>query len=425
MSRHGANANGSVPGDFHGDFRDPCMDIERDVSALLDSELDQAGLRRVLVHLEICPKCRGFLDSIRAQVTLHQGMWKTAAREAAEPEDAVAVDPFAGDLFADVESDLDLVAEPSALQQSIFEDVRERIGEVLYQLGRAYIILARSPATFRIIAREPVPVPEYLTRGKALLDGVSSVERDADIDERRGWREARELLDGRLDGVQKNFDKGRRLLEESLAIRSGSNAARILLGQVMTESGDYEAARAVFESILADPAARESGDPVTHVSFRVYALESLGNLHLCAGDNEAALHFFEEVRASDAMRIHDDFSSCLLNIAVTSLRLERFDRAAAALEECYRDFPSRREPIRSQLVMHRPMLRDLERDPATMTRLAASCPLWFGDRSDAPAGAVSFHLESFTLRAEGGSPREDSSLREGNAAPFEGARDRA
>ena len=416
-----------------GGFRNPCADMESDVSALLDRELDQSGMRRVLVHLEICPKCRAFLDSIRSQVTLHQGLWSDqrqgdrpsaqtgldASPDSFGPDsfgpDSFGPDPFvkdlfAGDLFAD---DVDDIAddcrvegsellEPhaqTALERNILQDVRERVGEVLYQLGRAYVILARAPHGFRIIAKEPVPVPEYRMRGKALLDGASTVSaREASGPQREGWAEARDLLDGRLDQMQRNFDKGRRLLEESLAIRPESLPARITYGLVLTDAQELEAARANFERVLEDVNARNVVDPVTKVSMRVYALESLGTLFLTAHENERALGFFEEVRASGAMKIHSDFSSCLMNIAVASLRLEFYDRAARALEECYRSFPSRRRPLAKQLAMHKALMADLGRDPVTRARLATSCPLWFGSAEPVSHGQeISFYIESFAI----------------------------
>ncbi|MCB9881693.1 MAG: zf-HC2 domain-containing protein [Planctomycetes bacterium] len=431
-------------------LRDPCEDIEADVSALIDRELDEAGLRRVIVHLEICPSCRRFLDSIRAQVTLHQ---RTVVEDAETAADTERVDPFAQpaswpamdldvvadtptegvefDLFADVDVDAALEAGEirpvfeavgtSALRQSILSDVRERVGEVLYQLGRAYICLARHPATFRIIAREPVRVPEFRVRGKALLDGVTTMERDETTSKRREWVEARELLHKELDHVQKNYDKGRLLLEESLAIRPESNACRIQLGHVLTEQSEFAGALELFEAVLADSRSEYDCDVVTQVPYRIYALESLGNLQLWMNENEAALRSFEAVRASGAMRVHADFSSCLLNIAVASLRLDQHGRAADALEECYREFPERREPLRQQLVLHQAMMRDLRSDGPTWARLVESCPIWFAP-AVAATDSVSFHLNSYALRSKRASDRERSTDRR---ARFPETRDRA
>ncbi len=399
-------------------FRDPCGDIEADVSALIDHELDQSGLRRVLLHLESCPNCRRFLDSIRAQVVLHQksarepasfdglkdpfadhGLYGDAARTATASVDDGDVDLFDGvDLFADESGAGDpvdyLPAQGRPLRQVILEDVRERVGEVLYQLGRAYVCLARNPAMFRIIAREPVPVPEFRTRGKALLDGVANFKEDA-ID-RDAWTEARSLLDSDLDIVQKNYDKGRRLLEESLAIRPASNACRIHLAQVLTEQSEFAGALVLFEAVLADPKSERDCDVVTRVPYRIYALESLGNLQLWMNEDAAALRSFEAVRASGAMRVHPDFSSCLLNIAVASVRLRRHERAADALIECYSDFPERREALQRQLPLHQPLMQGLRADSSAWDRLRVGCPLWFAAEAKMPP-SVDFHLHSYAL----------------------------
>ena len=90
---------------------DPCAELQADISALLDRELDDARVRRVLVHVEICPHCHRFLNSLRTQVDLHRHLWQEISEEeTAEARvpgdlDSRAVeedeDPFAGDLFAD------------------------------------------------------------------------------------------------------------------------------------------------------------------------------------------------------------------------------------------------------------------------------------------------------------------------------------
>jgi hypothetical protein len=52
--------------------QDLCLPIQADLSAMLDGELDPAGVRRVTVHSDACSACRSFLDGIRQQVGLHR-----------------------------------------------------------------------------------------------------------------------------------------------------------------------------------------------------------------------------------------------------------------------------------------------------------------------------------------------------------------
>ena len=56
---------------------DPCLQIQVDLSAMFDGELDAPSVRRVMVHSDVCPSCRGFLDGIRSQVRLHRELVAT------------------------------------------------------------------------------------------------------------------------------------------------------------------------------------------------------------------------------------------------------------------------------------------------------------------------------------------------------------
>src|SRR5690606_2224748 len=40
---------------------DPCGQIQADLSAMLDGELDAPSVRRVMIHSDACPNCRAFL----------------------------------------------------------------------------------------------------------------------------------------------------------------------------------------------------------------------------------------------------------------------------------------------------------------------------------------------------------------------------
>ena len=53
---------------------DPCLQIQADLSAMLDGELDASLVRRVMVHSDACPSCSSFLDGIRLQARAHHDM---------------------------------------------------------------------------------------------------------------------------------------------------------------------------------------------------------------------------------------------------------------------------------------------------------------------------------------------------------------
>ncbi|MFN9704184.1 MAG: zf-HC2 domain-containing protein, partial [Planctomycetota bacterium] len=63
----------------------PCLQIQVDLSAMVDGELDAAGVRRVLVHADLCATCRAFPDGVRAQVRVHRAVAAAPPRRLVEP----------------------------------------------------------------------------------------------------------------------------------------------------------------------------------------------------------------------------------------------------------------------------------------------------------------------------------------------------
>lgn len=367
-----------------GHASDPCLDLQADISALLDRELDDSRVRRVLVHVEICPRCNRFLRSLRTQIELHRELWEGIDAEQALVEE----DPFAGDLFeaADLEPELAEAdgprgGEPGAesFLDRMLAESRERLAEVLYQLGRAYVLLNSSPEFFSVTVREPVPIPEFRLRGKAILAGTGSLRDAAPEAMQDGWAEADSLLDGKLDRSPKNLDKAQCLLEQALRLRPGSCSTLVMLGQCYLYRCDHSRARFCFQGVIRQ--TRKDGgpkDPLTRVPLRTYAIESLGNICLVEDQPEEALRYFRRVVASGAMNLHPTFATSLLNVAWAALQVGRNEEAAAAFEEFYRRFDSRRQETAEMLALKPEVRRLVDADPALKLRLAESCPEWFG-----------------------------------------------
>ncbi len=69
-------------------LEDPCLQIQADLSAMLDGELDAASVRRVMVHSDVCPSCTAFVEGIRVQARTHQDLHKCLV---SDPEDVIEV----------------------------------------------------------------------------------------------------------------------------------------------------------------------------------------------------------------------------------------------------------------------------------------------------------------------------------------------
>jgi tetratricopeptide (TPR) repeat protein len=84
-----------------------------------------------------------------------------------------------------------------------------------------------------------------------------------------------------------DLDRARGILEQGLTRHEGYASAHVVLGRVLMDQQNSEEASVAFRRVL-------SLDPHNHV-----ALRSLGDIARAAGDNDKALHYFEELRSLD------------------------------------------------------------------------------------------------------------------------------
>ncbi len=355
----------------------PCEGIRADLSAMLDGELADARARRVLVHLEVCEGCRSFMEQLRRQVLLH--------RSAVDREEGLFWSDLEDELAADL-AELDGGPDAEELAAEMLARGRENLAEVFYQIGRSYVLLAVHPEFFRLLAREPVPIPESRLRGRAVFDGLAGgrpVPRGVEgRPEAATWLEARHLLHGEFDDRAGVHEKGRSFLRLALSLRREPKAL-LMLGESYYQQAELAPARRCYlEALRLCPAEGGPVDPVSRVPLRIFAEEHLGNLCLAEGEPKAALAWFERVEASGAMRIHPNFSSAYGNLAYTHALLGNLERAADYLERLYADFPAHRRAYGQMIVLKPNLHKKLCSDPEILARLARSCPAWFGEGAE-------------------------------------------
>src|SRR5690606_13666703 len=244
---------------------DPCLQIQIDLSAMLDDELDQPSVRRVLVHADACPWCRMFLEGIRSQaralVDLH-------AIFSGRPLCEVQLD---GGEHGAVAGDrpTTLAAE---LRQKLRES-RDALARILYELGRGHVLMGTSPSFYRAVAREPVPIPDVCMRGRNLIDEVRRLAPALESEAAgREWVRAKLLFETTQRRTPaESLEQGIQLLREVLLLRPRYHEARIYLGHAYHIRQDRDLARHEFRIVLAD---------TTDLIMRAFALENLGNVDL-------------------------------------------------------------------------------------------------------------------------------------------------
>ncbi|MCB9885523.1 MAG: zf-HC2 domain-containing protein [Planctomycetes bacterium] len=326
---------------------DPCLQIQVDLSAMLDGELDPASVRRVMVHSDVCAGCRSFLRGIRDQVRMHRSL--AALGEGLEPV------PAGGGSEEPAE-------RAEQLRRKLTEN-RRKLSRILYELGRGFVLMGLSPDFSREVAKEPVPVPDMAQRGRNLLDEVSRSPEGGEHD----WVLAKELLDGQLRTPDENLAKGQRLLSECLALDERKHEARIYLGLAHYVRGQRSLARKQFTLVLASTQDRQT---------RAYALLNLGNIHLDEGDNDGAVQLLLQLIESGVVEEQPRLSMSYFNLGLAYGMQGRFSECLHWFRRLHDEMPHKRAAVSRELERRRQFVHLVRNHPEARL-VAESFPAWF------------------------------------------------
>ena len=323
----------------------PCESVQVDLSCLMDGELDDGAARRVLVHLEVCPRCRRFFGALRRQVRAHQDAFRMMA---GGPAGGLAGRGGSGEVELD----------------------RRRLAQAFYELGKAYVLVSISPSFRREVASEPLPIPSCRSKGRALLDGYLGGRRFQDRRAQR-WNEVRNLLKGRLGDKRESLRKGIRILEESLELQADFFQARIYLGHARNLVGDLEGACEEFRHVLRE--AREE-------RIRGFALENLGNTYLQMDELEDAARCFRRVVHGDILRREPRFFTSWFNLGLTYGLQGKINQSMGCFRELHDNYSKQRQTVREIFSTHREISSLLDQNDTFRNRLREKCPGFFAAR---------------------------------------------
>ena len=330
---------------------DPCLQIQVDLSAMVDGELDAPSVRRVMVHSDVCPHCRGFLEGIRSQARLHRHLHDAGA---------------AGSEGQDAE-----IGAAANLRNRLMEN-RHKLGRILYELGRGFVLMGLSPDFSREVSKEPVPVPDMVQRGRTL---VAEVERWAVIqgvsvqDQPNEWVAAKELFEhGSVRTPAENLAKGQRLLSECLGLEPDHHEARIYLGLVHHVRGQRSLARRQFSQVLSCTDDR---------IMRGFALLNLANVNLEEGDFAGAVHLLLQLVESGVVQSQPRFGMAYFNLALAFGLQGKFDDCYQWFGRLHDELPHKRSIIARELRRRSQFVHLLRSHPEVELQLAQGFPSWF------------------------------------------------
>ncbi len=342
---------------------------------MLDGELDAAVVRRVMVHSDVCPSCSSFLDGIRQQARAHrqlavcQMLDSMRESEVAEVAEVAGVggkvldrvgDPLAGEAGPD-----DAARE---LRRRLLENQRQ-LAKILYELGRGFVLMGVNPSFSRIVAREPVPVPDICLRGRNLLDEVDRLSTRQQMHVGQEWVRAKVLFSEReIRNPVENLSKGKRLLRETLMLWGDFHEARIYLGHAYQVEQKPDRAVHEFGRVL-----EHARNPV----IRAFALENLGNLHLEQDRLSEAVGLFHQLVDSGVIDQEPRFYTTYFNMALTYGLMKKFDDCEQWLAVLDEQFPHRRRFIASEFSTRNHFAQVIRNQPEVQARFAERFPTWF------------------------------------------------
>jgi len=328
-----------------------CTAFQADLSCLVDGELHRGASDRAMLHMESCTCCSQFVEATRRQVQMN--------RDVADPDRLLArVAMLTGN---------DLAAEAAEF------DLNHRLATIFYELGKAYALAGIDPDAFRErVFRRPVPVATTKTRGRGFVDGVllggtpaSSGVADSDVN----WQRARHLLNGQLEKIDAPLDKGRRLLEEAVAIDRDHEEARHYLALLHKADG---------RTLRAAEGFRDVFDTALDLTNRVHAAINLGRAYYDEGETKKALVFWRWTLAFGDVSDDERFWFVRYNVALAYILEQDGGRAVASLRSMLDRFPVRAADVARMLSSGSPKIRMAIESQVSLTRaLLKDCPELF------------------------------------------------
>lgn len=298
-----------------------CAAFQRDLSALLDGELNEQHSQRALAHMESCPDCSEFFKAIRLQALAH--------RDLAVPGSlARRLRRLRGeDLFEGL-TDAEIV---------------RRLARALYQLGKAYVLTATRHEYLLEVAEQPVEIDDFA--GGELAEAARAARHSG------ACRIPAEVLEARsADHLQ----QGRRLLLEALELKPRFAEARLWLGFCRQAGGEPEEAARAYRQVFLE---------TDRLVNRAYAAIQLGMLYHDADEPRKALRAYRWVLASGVLERREGFRYVLYNLAVEHWRLGDRDAAARAFRRIREEHPGYWPEVRRLLEMSPDFLHALLEDP--------------------------------------------------------------
>ena len=317
------------------DLGEVCAQFQLDLSCMVDRELDEVAAVRAIAHMEDCDACTSFFDDVRAQVRAH--------RDLVLGEDLIET----------------LVGAPGL--ESI--ELQHRLSQIFYHLGKAYVLTALDPGWATRVFERPVEVAAAQARGRGYVDGV--VARGGMRQHGIDLQHARHMLNGRLSRIESPLEKGRRLLDEALAIDPSHEEARLYLAYLCEREGKTLRAANAYRQVF-----RTSVQDVN----RGHAALRLGNLLAKQGEYKKAIACSRWVLSAGLEALDERFFVARFNVGKNYAKLGERERALDAFRGLFDHHRERRDEIVRAFLTAPSLQQAIDAQPGFGEALLERCP---------------------------------------------------
>lgn len=335
--------------------------LQMDLSALADGELDEAAAARVMVQLQADAASRNFFDDVQRFARLHRDMAdpdRVVARLTALTGTSDVIDGALAGAFEGGANSFEARVEEI--------DLVHRLATIFYSLGKAYVLAALDPASFRErVFEAAAPIHATRTSGRGFVDGVLKGGRSDG--HRVDWGDARRSLNGRLERLEDPINKGLHLLQQALATDPSHEEARIYLAFVYAQQG---------KPLKAANQYREVFDTAIQMTNRGHAAIQLGQLHTAEDEHRQAAVFYRWVRTTGLETSEPRFWFVNYNIAMAYLGMGEQERCLDYLAGLATNYPNRVNEA-AALVVEASLFKDaIQTQPGFAERFAERCPAY-------------------------------------------------
>jgi tetratricopeptide (TPR) repeat protein len=304
-----------------------CADLEADLSAYVDGELDHIDAKTMISHLDGCMHCQSFVEDLRQFARMHKNCFDN---------EAVLSALDGTEVFQNITSDL------------LIEKIL-KVADLFYKIGKAYMtkgLASNGRRTGKVKKvhhhwrTRPMAIAKARMKTGSLFREMNDLANASGVSMKQFTR-AKTFFRAHQGVKIDHLEIGRRFMEECLSINPDRPEPRIFLGCYFFVMRNNEKAREQFRKVLGMTGICEE--------VRTEALLNLGQSLVAERRYSEAVECFGEVVRSGTIKRHPRYHLCLIFLAITYAKMGHYGKSITYFDRTVKDFPKHINEIKKKL----------------------------------------------------------------------------